>query len=66
MIYLDTENIIVPKVNSVVGDKIKFVNQVTKDEVVCDLSDNDTYYILDSCTNLNGQYDYFIYASNSP
>lgn len=66
MVYLDTEHILIPRINTEVGDQIKFVNQTTKDEVVCELSCEDLFYFVDSCTNMTGQYDYFIYAGNSP
>lgn len=64
MIYLDSENIIIPIVNKTIGDRIKFVNQVTKQETSTSLTNNGTYYILDLVPNIVGQFDYFIYDSN--
>lgn len=66
MIYLDQDQIIIPKINVKEGDTIKFVNQVTKEEYVDVVVVDGFFYIYDSSTNFNGQYDYFIYASNSP
>lgn len=66
MLYLNDDNIIIPKINAVEGDKIKFVNQVTKDVLEADLSLDGNYYVLETNVALTGQYDYFIYAGNSP
>lgn len=63
MIYLDSENIIIPIVNKVIGDRIKFINQVTKAETGTSLSNDGVNYTLDLIPNIVGQFDYFIYDS---
>jgi hypothetical protein len=64
MIYLDSENIIIPIVNKVIGNRIKFINQVTKAETGTSLSNDGVNYTLDLVPNIVGQFDYIIYDSN--
>jgi hypothetical protein len=64
MIYLDSENIIIPIVNKVIGNRIKFINQVTKTEIGTSLSNDGINYTLDLVPNIVGQFDYIIYDSN--
>jgi hypothetical protein len=64
MIYLDNENIIIPIVNKVIGNRIKFINQVTKAETGTSLSNDGVNYTLDLVPNIVGQFDYIIYDSN--
>lgn len=63
MIYLDSENIIIPIVNKVIGNRIKFINQVTKAETGTSLSNDGENYTLDLIPNIVGQFDYYIYYS---
>ncbi len=63
MIYLDSENIIIPIVNKVIGNRIKFINQVTKAETGTSLSNDGVKYTLDLIPNIVGQFDYYIYNS---
>lgn len=66
MIYLNENPVYIPKINPVDGDSLKLVNQVTKSESVHELTLANNFYTMDSCTNLNGQYDYFVYDSRAP
>lgn len=66
MIYLNENPVYIPKINPVDGDSLKLVNQVTKSESVHELALTGNFYTMDSCTNLNGQYDYFVYDSRAP
>lgn len=61
MIYI-SDTTIIPKVQDGVPDKLKLINQVTKEELLFDdISDEGTYYVLTLNSDLdNGQYDYFV------
>lgn len=62
MIYL-TENIIIPIVNPIIGNRIKFVNQVTKETAGSSLSVDGNFYSIDFIPVVTGQFDYFIYST---
>lgn len=59
MLYLDRKNII-PGINPNSGDKIRFVNQVTKEVTEYDLTFEDGIYVLSQIPDLVGDFDYFI------
>lgn len=59
MLYLDRKNII-PGINPNCGDKIRFVNQVTKEVTEYDLTFEDGIYVLSQIPDLVGDFDYFI------
>lgn len=64
MIYLDKDINYIPQINTTVGDKIRFINQLTKEVTEIGLSFEDGMYILDEVPSLSGQYDYFILSSD--
>lgn len=60
MIYLDKDTSYIPQINPSIGDKIRVVNQLTKEVSEIGLSLENGMYILDKVPSLSGQYDYFI------
>lgn len=64
MIYLDKDISYIPQINTTVGDKIRFINQLTKEVAEIGLSFEDGMYILDEVPSLSGQYDYFILSGD--
>ena len=65
MIYLDKDTSYIPQINPSIGDKIRFVNQLTKEVSEIDLSFENGMYILDEVPSLSGQYDYFILSGEN-
>lgn len=62
MIYLDKDTSFIPQINPTQGDKIRFVNQLTKEVTEIGLTHTDGMYFLEEVPILSGQYDYYILA----